>query len=91
MPPSTELRQMLGFVRFVRFVRFVSGFVSPSTELLRGGGESAAGERTVVRAAARRLNSALLQLLLLHECSLVDASCADGVKYSYTGDMPANE
>jgi len=83
MPPSTELRQMLGFVRFVRFV-------SPSTELLRGGGESAAGERTVVRAAARRLNSAL-QLLLLHECSLVDASGADGVKYSYTGDMPANE
>jgi len=80
---------MLGFVRFVRFV---SGFVSPSTELLRGGGESAAGERTVtvVRAAARRLNSAL-QLLLLHECSLVDASGADGVKYSYTGDMPANE
>jgi hypothetical protein len=86
MPPSTELRQMLGFVRFVRFVRFVS----PSTELLRGGGESAAGERTVVRAAARRLNSAL-QLLLLHECSLVDASGADGVKYSYTGDMPVNE
>jgi hypothetical protein len=84
MPPSTELRQILGFVRFVRFV-------SPSTELLRGGGESAAGERTVVRAAARRLNSALLQLLLLHECSLVDASGADGVKYSYTGDMPANE
>ena len=83
MPPSTELRQMLGFVRFVRLV-------SPSTELLRGGGESAAGERTVVRAAARRLNSAL-QLLLLHECSLVDASGADGVKYSYTGDMPANE
>ena len=78
MPPSTELRQMLGSVRFVRFVRF--------TELLRGG-----GERTVVRAAARRLNSALLQLLLLHECSLVDASGADGVKYSYTGDMPANE
>ena len=83
MPPSTELRQMLGSVRFVRFVRF--------TELLRGGGERAAGERTVVRAAARRLNSALLQLLLLHECSLVDASGADGVKYSYTGDMPANE
>jgi len=83
MPPSTELRQMLGFVRLVRLV-------SPSTELLRGGGESAAGERTVVRAAARRLNSAL-QLLLLHECSLVDASGADGVKYSYTGDMPANE
>ena len=82
MPPSTELRQMLGFVRLVRLV-------SPSTELLRGGGESAAGERTVVRAAARRLNSAL-QLLLLHECSLVDASGADGVKYSYTGDMPAN-
>ena len=88
MPPSTELRQKLGFVS--GFVGFVSGFVSPSTELLRGGGESAAGERTVVRAAARRLNSAL-QLLLLQECSLVDASGAISGGVKYTGDMPANE